>query len=40
MFCLFLIKQIPELQFSREFCENFKNIYFVEHLRVTISVKY
>ena len=40
MFGLFLIRDTPELQLSCEFCENFKNIYFVEYLQVTVSVKY
>ena len=40
MFGLFLIKETPELQLYCEFYENFKNIYFVEYLQVTVSVKH
>ena len=31
------LKKTPELVFSWEFCEMFKNTYFVEHLRMTVS---
>ena len=31
------LKKTPELVFSCEFCEMFKNTYFVEHLRMTVS---
>ena len=31
------LKQTPELVFSCEFCEMFKNTYFVEHLWMTVS---
>ena len=35
--CKFIKKETPVRLFYCEFCENFKNIFFVEHLRTAAS---
>ena len=34
----FIKKETPKQVFSSEFCKNFKNIYFVEHMKTAASV--
>ena len=35
--CNFIKKEALEQVFSCEFCENFKNPFFIEHLQATVS---